>query len=200
MLSAEERRREERNRREQSRSNKIALQIETLRELLFTAGYGDHSAGKAATNKHNVLAAAADYIRQLKQRNADAHAALNAPLPPLAYPPPRSMGDAAAAAAHAARASPAAAAAAAVSVSPGAAAGWPVAAASLWPSGSPSEKPHQRKPAVVEPSEQPMATRPSSRPQDKGGSAVLPSGSKGGLGDEDYSQVFATSAVRAIEV
>jgi hypothetical protein len=62
-----------------------------------------------------------------------------------------------------------------------------------------SENPHQTKPAVVEPSEQPMATRPSSRPQDKGGSAVLPSGSKGGLGDEDYSQVFATSAVRAIE-
>jgi len=190
-LSAEDRRREERNRREQSRSNKIAQQIETLRDLLYSANY-DGQFGKSATNKHNVLAATADYIRQLKEHNQEARAALNAPLPALAPPPPpptsgegNSPGASATEAASSSSTTAAAPESAEQTRSPG-------------PSSSKQQQEQQRMPAVVvEQSETDSQTSNSdSRPDSTARKAPLATkSSKEVLNDGDYNQVFATSAV-----
>lgn len=59
-------RRQERNLREQRRSNQISQQIEQLKEILNQSGYS--GIGRQA-NKFTVLHATAEYIRDLQDRN-----------------------------------------------------------------------------------------------------------------------------------
>jgi hypothetical protein len=194
-LSAEERRREERNRREQSRSNKIAQQIEMLRDLLFKANY-DGQFGKSATNKHNVLAATADYIRQLKEHNQEARAALHAPLPTLAPNPPSASNS------NAPADDNSTGAAAATSTSSGSSSATAVSSAdSTDPKSASAKQEQQRMQAVVvEQSETESQTSNSDNRQDTTGKAMLASksSSKEVLNDGDYNHVFATSAVNLV--
>jgi hypothetical protein len=68
----EDKRREERNKREQRRSNAISAQIDELRSLMTATGW----APAKQPNKYSVLNSAADFIRELQVR----------PLPPPPLP------------------------------------------------------------------------------------------------------------------